>query len=167
MSLAALLLPELRNELKATRITLERLPEGKPDFKCHDKSAPLDKLAGHVAQLSSFGSDILTTASFDFGKTKRERLVFTSQAQIVAAFDALAAKVEADLAATSEAAFEETWSLSFNDHPIFSGTRFAAYRAMFLNHLIHHRAQLGVYLRLNDIPVPAIYGPTADDRMGF
>jgi uncharacterized damage-inducible protein DinB len=167
MALIDLLIPELKNELKSTRITLERVPEGHSDFKCHEKSAPLDKLAGHLAQLTAFGSDILTTASFDFGVTKRDRLVFESHDQILAAFDTLAAKVEADLAATTDAAFEENWSLRYNDHPIFSGTRFAAYRGMFVNHLIHHRAQLGVYLRLLDIPVPAIYGPSADDRMGF
>jgi uncharacterized damage-inducible protein DinB len=167
MSLTAHLIPELKSELKATRTTLERVPGGHADFKCHDKSTPLGKLAAHVAQLPSFGSTILTTSKFDFGTAGTKPLVFENLEQILAAFDKLAAQVESDLAATPGAAFEDTWFLSYKDHPIFSGTRFAAYRAMFLNHLIHHRAQLGVYLRLLDAPVPATYGPSADDRMGF
>jgi uncharacterized damage-inducible protein DinB len=166
MPLTTLLLPELRNELKATRTVLERLP-ARPEYTCHEKSMPLGKLAAHVAQLPSFGSNILTTPNYDFGVAKPERLVFESPEQVVAAFDKLAAQIESDLASTTDAALEETWALTFNGHPIFSGTRFAAYRAMFLNHLIHHRAQLGVYLRLLDVPVPATYGPSADDRMGF
>lgn len=167
MPLTELLLPELRNEMKATRTILERLPEGHTDFKCHEKSMPLAKLAGHVAQLASFGSTILTTPEYDFGKVKTELLLFENHDQILAAFDKQVAQVEADLAQTTDESFSENWKLSFNDHPLYSGTRFAAYRAMFLNHLIHHRAQLGVYLRLLDAPVPATYGPSADDRMGF
>ena len=167
MPLTALLIPELKYELNATRTTLERIPSGHNDFKPHEKSTPLDQLAGHITQLCSFGSSVLSTPNFDFGVTRTVPLLFESSEQILAAFDTQAVQVQADLAAATDAAFEETWSLSFNNHPIFSGTRFAAYRAMFLNHLIHHRAQLGVYLRLLDAPVPATYGPSADDRMGF
>jgi uncharacterized damage-inducible protein DinB len=68
---------------------------------------------------------------------------------------------------TPDSAWTETWKLGFGGKPIFSGSRFLAYRQMFLNHLVHHRAQLGVYLRLNDTPLPATYGPSADDTMGF
>ena len=78
-----------------------------------------------------------------------------------------AAPIEAALKATGDAAWTENWKLSFQGKTIFAGQRFLAYREMFLNHLVHHRAQLGVYLRLNDIPLPATYGPSADDRMGF
>jgi uncharacterized damage-inducible protein DinB len=167
MPLTDLLIPELKSELKATRTTLERIPAGHNDFRCHPKSSSLDKLAGHVAQLSSFGSTILTTPTFDFGIAKTGPLIFENAEQIVAAFDTLAAQVQSDLAATTDESLNENWSLTFNSHPIYSGTRFGAYRSMFLNHLIHHRAQLGVYLRLLDAPVPATYGPSADDRMGF
>ena len=163
MNLTAHLVSGLKQELKATRTSLERIPEGHTDFKCHAKSMALDKLAGHVAQLCSFGSSILSAPGFDFGAAKPEQLVFRDHDQILNAFDTLSTQVEADLAATTEAAFDETWCLTFNNYPIFSGTRFTAYRTTFLNHLIHHRAQLGVYLRLLNAPVPATYGPSADD----
>ena len=88
-------------------------------------------------------------------------------AQLVQALDEGAAKVRTALQNTSDEAWRENWKLSFQGKPIFEGTRFLAYREMFLNHLVHHRAQLGVYLRLNEKPVPATYGPSADDKMGF
>ena len=94
-------------------------------------------------------------------------LKFTSPSQLVQAFDAQSTKLRAALAATPDPAWLENWKLSFQGHTIFSGSRFLAYRQMFMNHLVHHRAQLGVYLRLNDKPLPATYGPSADDTMGF
>jgi uncharacterized damage-inducible protein DinB len=86
---------------------------------------------------------------------------------LVKAFDDGASKVRAALSSTPDEAWSQPWKLSFQGKPIFSGSRFLAYRQMFLNHLVHHRAQLGVYLRLNDKPLPATYGPSADDTMGF
>jgi len=94
-------------------------------------------------------------------------LPFESSAQLVQAFDEGTAKVRAALQATPDSAWKENWKLSFQGKTIFEGQRFLAYREMFLNHMVHHRAQLGVYLRLNDKPVPATYGPSADDTMGF
>jgi uncharacterized damage-inducible protein DinB len=86
---------------------------------------------------------------------------------LVKAFEEGAAKVRDALKNTPDEAWAQPWKLSFQGKSIFSGSRFVAYREMFLNHLVHHRAQLGVYLRLNDVPLPATYGPSADDRMGF
>ena len=83
------------------------------------------------------------------------------------AFDEGAAKVRTALAGLSDDAWTQNWKLSFEGAPLFDGPRFLAYRELFLNHLVHHRAQLGVYLRLNEKPVPATYGPSADDTMGF
>ena len=94
------------------------------------------------------------------------RPLFESAA-LLKAFDENAAKARAALKNTSDDAWTQTWKLSFQGKAIFSGLRFLAYRQMFLNHLVHHRAQLGVYLRLNDKPLPATYGPSADDTMGF
>jgi uncharacterized damage-inducible protein DinB len=167
MPISELLLPELDEEMKKTRTTLERVPVDKMGFAPHAKSMPLGKLAPHVAQLTSFGVTILTTPELDFSKGSIARLPFDSTAQLIQAFDAGAAKVRAALQATPDAAWKESWKLSFQGKTIFEGERFLAYREMFLNHLIHHRAQLGVYLRLNDKPVPATYGPSADDTMGF
>ncbi len=164
--ISELLLPEYDEEIKKTRAMLERVPM-KSDFKPHAKSMPLGKLAPHVAELPGFGLTILTTPELDFGKGSRERVPFESAQQLVKALDVVAAKAREALKNTPDKAWTESWKLSFNGHPIFGGSRFLAYRQMFLNHLVHHRAQLGVYLRLNDVPLPATYGPSADDTMGF
>lgn len=162
-----LLLTEFDEEAKKTRAMLERVPI-KADFKPHAKSMPLGKLAPHVAELPGFGLTILTTPELDFGKGgPRERPGFESAQGLVKAFDDRAAKLRAALKGVPESAWNEPWKLGFNGKPIFSGSRFLAYRQMFLNHLVHHRAQLGVYLRLNDVPLPGTYGPSADDTMGF
>jgi uncharacterized damage-inducible protein DinB len=167
MPISELLLPELDEEIKKTRTTLERVPADKKDFAPHPKSMPLGKLAPHVAQLAGFGLTILTTPELDFSKGSIPPVPFESPAQLVKALDEGAAKVRAALQATPDSAWKENWKLSFQGKTIFEGQRFLAYRQMFLNHLVHHRAQLGVYLRLNEKPVPATYGPSADDKMGF
>ena len=167
MPISELLLPEFDEEIKKTRTTLERVPADKPDFAPHPKSMPLGKLAPHVAQLAGFGLTILTTPGLDFSTSSFKPLPMESAAQLVKAFDEGAAKVRSALAGLPDEAWKQNWKLSFGGKTIFEGNRFLAYRQMFLNHLVHHRAQLGVYLRLNGQPVPAIYGPSADDTMGF
>ena len=167
MPISELLLPELDREMKITRTTLERVPVDKPDFAPHGKSMPLGKLAPHVAQLAGFGLTVLTTPELDFSKGSYKPLPFSSVLQLLEAFDDGAAKVRAALEAMPDKAWTEPWKLSFQGKAIFEGSRFLAYREMFLNHLVHHRAQLGVYLRLNNQPVPASYGPSADDTLGF
>jgi len=167
MSMNELLLTEFDEEMKKTRTMLERVPSEKKDFTPHPRSTPLGKLAPHIAQLAGFGLTILTMPELDFGKTKFPPVPLDTAAQVVKAFDDGAAKVRAALKNTPDDAWTQPWKLSFGDKPIFSGTRFLAYRQMFINHIVHHRAQLGVYLRLTDTPVPATYGPSADDRMGF
>jgi hypothetical protein len=162
-----LLLSEFDAEAKTTALTLERVPM-KADFVPHPKSMPLGKLAPHVAELPGFGYTILTTPQLDFGAgPQRPRPGFESPEQLVKAFEEGATKIRTALKQTPDAAWNEPWKLSFQGKTIFTGSRFLAYREMFLNHLVHHRAQLGVYLRLNDKPLPATYGPSADDRMGF
>lgn len=161
-----LLLLEFDEEVKKTRAMLERVPMN-ADFKPHAKSMPLGKLAPHVAELCGFGYTILTTPELDFAKSTRTRVPFESPQQLVKAFDEGAEKTRSALKGVADSAWNEPWNLSFQGNPIFSGSRFLAYRQMFLNHLVHHRAQLGVYLRLNDVPLPGTYGPSADDTMGF
>ncbi len=155
MTMNKLLLSEFNEEMKKTRTTLERIPVDKKDFAPHPKSMPLGKLAPHVAQLPGFGLTILTTPELDFSKGSFKPLPFESSAQLLSAFDELADKVRAALQNTSEEAWEQNWKLSFQGKPIFDGSRFLAYRQMFLN------------LRLNEKAVPATYGPSADDTMGF
>lgn len=167
MSITELLLSEYDAEMKTTRITLERVPFDKTGFAPHPKSMPLEKLAPHVAELPGFGLAILTTPSLDFGSApQRPRPPFEKEGMLKF-FDEGSAKTRAALKDTPDKAWTESWKLSFQGKDIFSGDRFLAYREMFLNHLVHHRAQLGVYLRLNGAPLPATYGPSADDRMGF
>jgi uncharacterized damage-inducible protein DinB len=167
MLISELLLQEFDEEMKRTRQALERVPVGKGDFAPHPKSMKLDRLAPHIAQLAGFGLTVLTTPELDFSTGSFKPLQFESADQLVGALDEGAAKVRAALLATPDEAWEQNWKLSFQGKTIFEGRRFLAYRQMFLNHLVHHRAQLGVYLRLNDTPVPATYGPSADDTLGF
>ena len=121
--------------------------------------------------LREVGPDLLVvpfwTKSFCRAVVHAATLTFESAAQLVRVFDEGAAKVRRALEQVSDGAWSEPWKLSFQSKTIFEGSRFLAYRQMFLNHIIHHRAQLGVYLRLNSEPVPATYGPSADDRLGF
>ena len=167
MSISELLLPEFDEEIKKTRRTLERVPADKADFAPHAKSMPLGKLAPHVAQLAGFGLSVLTTPEVDFSKGSYKPLPFESAAQLVKVLDEGAAKVRTALVGLPDEAWKQNWKLAWQGKTIFEGPRFLAYRQMFLNHLVHHRAQLGVYLRLNEQPVPATYGPSADETLGF
>src|ERR1019366_7419703 len=161
MTTAELLLQDFDIEMGMTRRILERVPDDNPEYKCHEKSMPLGKLAMHVATLPVFGKVILTTPSMDMKdpKTAWPDLPFRTRDIAVATFDAAANEARAALAAASDADLAATWKFSFGDQVISDGPRSLAFRHMFFNHLIHHRAQLGVYLRLNDIPVPGVYGP--------
>jgi uncharacterized damage-inducible protein DinB len=167
MATKDLLIAELDAETNATRRTLERVPTGRDDFAPHPKSMPLGRLAPHVAQLGGFGLVILTTPSLDFATAKFTPVKLESAAQLVRVFDEGAAKVRDVLAAMEEEQWTEPWTLAAKGTSIFQGSRFLAYREMFLNHVIHHRAQLGVYLRLLGAAVPATYGPSADETLGF
>jgi uncharacterized damage-inducible protein DinB len=163
MTTAELLLEDYDMEIAMTRRILGSIPEDKPDFKCHDKSMPLGRLAVHVSTLPRFGTTILTTPSMDLATVKWPDMTFVSREKLLADFDALAAELRVALAAASDADLAANWKFSFGDHILSNSPRSLAYRHMCLNHLIHHRAQLGVYLRLNDLPVPGVYGPSADE----
>jgi uncharacterized damage-inducible protein DinB len=167
MTINELLLAEFNAEMQKTRTALERVPVDKNDYAPHPKSMPLGKLAPHVAQLAGFGLTVLTTPEFDFARGSYKPMSLESTDQLLRVFDEGVAKVRTALQNTPDEAWSQSWKLSSQGKTIFDGTRFMAYRQMFLNHLVHHRAQLGVYLRLNEKAVPATYGPSADDRMGL
>ncbi|MCU1318723.1 MAG: hypothetical protein JWP98_241 [Edaphobacter sp.] len=167
MTIAEILLQDFDHEMAGTRTTLERIPETNPDFKCHNKSMPMGRLAVHVATLARFGTTVLTTDVFDLAAGKFPSMVFESREKLLADFDALAAEARGHLASASDEYLQKNWKLVWGDKTLVDAPRSAMYRNMFFNHLIHHRAQLGVYLRLNDVPVPPLYGPSADDSMGF
>ena len=167
MAISDLLLSEFDEEVKKTRAMLERVPDGKADFAPHPKSMTLGRLAPHVAELAGFGLSVLTTPAMDFSGGSYKPLPFESPAQLIRVFDESAANVREALTKVSDAGWSENWKLSFSGRTLFEGSRFVAYRQMFLNHIVHHRAQLGVYLRMNDAPLPPTYGPSADETLGF
>ncbi|MGC9293281.1 MAG: DinB family protein [Acidobacteriaceae bacterium] len=167
MEIRQMILPEFEDEMQRTRAILERVPEDRPEYKPHEKSMPLGKLAAHTAQLPELALYILETPSLDFSTSGMKPLVMESRTQLLAAFDALVDKTRKAIASADDAHWQKTWKLSFQGKTIAEQPRFLVYRGLFLNHQVHHRAQLGVYLRLNEVPLPATYGPSADDRMGF
>ena len=165
MTTAELLLQDYDIEMSMTRRVLERVPENKTDFKCHDKSMPFGRLAMHVATLPTFGHRILTTPGMDMADPNHKwpDMTFVSREATLAAFDRNSAETRAALASLSDAQLAEPWKFAFGEHVISNSPRSLAYRHMCFNHLLHHRAQLSVYLRLNDVPVPGLYGPSADE----
>jgi uncharacterized damage-inducible protein DinB len=160
-----LLLPELEAELDKTRRILDNVPDGQNDFKSHEKSMPLSRLAGHVAELPGFAALILTTPSIDMGTPTdtRKILRMDTQVALIEEFKELADKAITAVKHSTDETFNENWQLLLKGRGVYSGSRYGAYRNMFLNHMIHHRAQLGVYLRLLNIAVPSTFGPTADE----
>jgi uncharacterized damage-inducible protein DinB len=162
-----MLLPEFDNEMKTTRRLLERVPEEKMGWQPHEKSMTLGRLASHIAELTSLGATVLTTEFRDFapaGAPPPKRLDSRSRQEVLDVFDANVAKSRAAIAEAEDAAFAQTWTLRAGDHVIFSLPRAGALRTMLFSHIVHHRGQLSVYLRLTDTPVPSIYGPSADEQ---
>lgn len=167
MAISELLLTEFDEEMKKTRVMLERVPADKGEFAPHPKSMTLARLAPHVAELAGFGLSVLTQPGVDFSQGTYKPTPFESPAQLCRVLDEGAGKVRDALSQTSDRAWSEPWKLSYEGKTLFEGSRFLAYRQMFLNHIVHHRAQLGVYLRLNGTPLPGTYGPSADDAIGM
>jgi uncharacterized damage-inducible protein DinB len=165
MTAAEMQLQDFDIEMANTRRTLERVPEDKAEYKPHEKSMAMGRLAMHVATLPRFGTTILTTPSMDMANPTQKwpDMTFVSREKLLATFDENVAATRAALAAASDADLATNWKFSFGDHVIANGPRSLAFRHMFFNHLLHHRAQLGVYLRMNDVPVPGTYGPSADE----
>ncbi|HEX4164640.1 MAG TPA: DinB family protein [Bryobacteraceae bacterium] len=163
MQIRELLLPEYDREMEKTRATLARVPENDGEFKPHEKSTMLKKLSGHLAQLPLFGEMILTTPEFDMAVNRMQPLIMESQKQLLQAFDGQVKETREKLAAASDEALFAPWKLSAGERVIMKGTRYEMLRGLMLNHIVHHRAQLGVYLRMKDVPVPSIYGPSADE----
>ena len=160
------LLGEFDHEMENTRRTLERVPEEKFGWKPHPKSGTMIWLAGHVAQIPGWGKETFTLESLDIapeGKPMTPPEAPKSRQELLALFDRCVAAGRAALAAASDEAMMKPWSLLAGGKTIFTMPRVAVWRGFVMNHLIHHRAQLGVYLRLNDVPVPATYGPSADE----
>ena len=166
MALRDTLLPEWEHEMSTTRKTLERVPEDKVDWKPHNTSMPMGRLAGHIAEMAGFAAQTFQGDSFDFappGGTRTEPTMMTSRKQILEIFDKNVASAKAALSKASDEDFQKTWTLMNGGKTFFAMPRIQILRGMILNHVIHHRGQLSVYLRMNQVPVPSIYGPSGDE----
>lgn len=165
-TIAELLTAEIEREAAGTRRALERVPEGRNDWKPHEKSMPLGYLAGLVATMSSWVAAIIDQDDLDlaapgeFGTGDFE----TNRVLLEAFEKALTRAKEALATATDEHLLTTPWKLLVQGKVVVEEKRYVAIRDLTLNHLAHHRGQLTVYLRLNDIPVPSLYGPTADEK---
>ncbi|MGA9115871.1 MAG: DinB family protein [Bacteroidota bacterium] len=163
MSISQSLLPEFDHEMASTRKTLERIPDEKLAWKPHEKSFTMGALATHLATLPSWTGVTLQTDRLDISQPF-DRPSPTSRKEILAIFDKQVGEARAALAAADDRALAAPWTLANGAETVFTMPKVAVLRTFVMNHLIHHRAQLGVYLRLNNIPVPAIYGQSADEQ---
>ena len=165
MSISAMLLPEFDQEMATTRRVLERVPDANLAWKPHEKSMTLGRLASHLAEMPTWGVAGLTTDSLEVGNYKP--LEAKSRDGILAAFDKNVAAARDAIEATDDAKYVTSWSLTRDGKTMLSMPKIAVVRSFVLNHVIHHRGQLSVYLRLNNVAVPSIYGPSADEgQMG-
>lgn len=166
MAISEALLPEFDHEMANTRKTLERVPDDKFSFKPHEKSGTMGWLAGHLSTIPMWVTDIMGKESFDVnpgGNRPQPPPMPKSAKELVEVFDKNVGNARKAIAGATDAQMMQTWSLLNNGSTIMAMPRIACLRSFLMNHSIHHRAQLGVYLRLNNVPVPAIYGPSADE----
>jgi uncharacterized damage-inducible protein DinB len=156
------LLPEFDHEMTLTRKVLERVPDDRLDWKPHAKSYAAGQLAQHLATIPLWGALTLSQSDVDLaGMPPLEPL--KTRKDILALFDGHATSARAALVGKSDAELKAQWALKRDGHVIFSMPKHAVWRSFVISHLIHHRAQLGLYLRLLDVPVPSTYGPSADE----
>ena len=167
MGVSESILPEFDHEMANTRKTLERVPDEKFDWKPHEKSMAMGGLATHLSNLPTWAGTAINMDEFDMapGGIPIKVPACTSQKEVLENFDKNVAAARAVIAGASDEHLFKPWTLLAGGNKVLSLPRVAVLRSFVMNHLIHHRAQLGVYLRLNDIPVPSIYGPSADEAM--
>ena len=158
-------LPEFDREMGTTRRLLERVPFDDPAWTPHPKSMPLLKLATHIADIPNFAVRAMTGTEFDAAAPREPRPAPTSTAELLARFDANVAAARAEIVGKTDPELMVPWKLVANGREIFTLPRIGVLRTLFLNHTIHHRGQLSVYLRLRDVPLPSIYGPSADEAV--
>jgi uncharacterized damage-inducible protein DinB len=168
MGLSQALLPEFDHEMANTRRTLERVPDEKFDWKPHEKSMPMGGLATHLANLLTWAIYAINKDSIDIAPPGGEPLrtpPANSRQEVLETFDKNLAEARGAIAGASDEHLLKPWALLSGGKTIMTLPRIALLRSFIMNHSIHHRAQLGVYLRLNDISVPSIYGASADEGM--
>jgi uncharacterized damage-inducible protein DinB len=167
MALKDAFLPEFDHEMGTTRRLLERAPESAFAWQPHEKSMTLGQLAGHIANIPRWCGAIFDVAEFDLAQADdgfRETTPPASRAELLADFDRKVADARTKLVAQTDSQMLVTWTFKDNGQEIFTMPKVSVFRSFILNHLIHHRGQLSVYLRMNNVPLPSIYGPTADEQ---
>lgn len=165
MAIAEALLPDYDQEVDRTRKMLEVVPNDKLDWKPHEKSMTLGRLATHLCEMPGWGQAVLALDEFDMAPPDAEPYrppTVNSSAEILEMFNTNAAKARELIASMSDADFMKTWTLKKAGEKVFSAPRAGVVRDILMSHMAHHRGQLSVYLRLNDVPIPQSYGPTAD-----
>jgi len=167
MSIAEKFLSELKQEAVTTRKVLEVVPLEKGDWKPHVKNFSLLQLAAHVAELPNYLYMTISRDELDFAKTDYKPSVPASTKELLSIFEKNLKNAEEALQNCSDDEMKKNWTMRSGDTIFFSSPKVSVIRGLCLNHLIHHRAQLGMYLRLLDVPVPGSYGPTADDKLGM
>lgn len=165
MAIKDAFIAELKQEAASTRKVLERTPMDKPDWAPHAKSMKLGNLANHVAELLSWTMVTMDQDELDFAKFEYKPEIPKTTEDLVKKFDGMVEKAVACLEKCDDARFMENWTMRNGDKIFMTMPKAAVLRSFTFNHEYHHRAQLSVYLRLLDIPVPGIYGPTADEPM--
>lgn len=161
MTIAEIFLKEFDAEMETTRRVLERVPSERLDWSPHPRSMSLRKLAAHVAGLALWGTRI-GEGSWEVGTGPKPE--FEAVGELVARFDEYVAASRADIARKSDEDLRERFTVTREGTTYFQMSKASILRRVFLNHMIHHRGQLSVYLRLNDVPLPPIYGPSADEK---
>jgi len=167
MLIREMLLPEFESEMKSTRKILEVLPAELSDYKPHPKSMPLNHLAGHIAQLPGWAKMTVDTEELDIDMSKWTPFRPTSRQEVLDEFDKAVKEARTALSSVSDEDLAKTWTFKMQGNTIFAFPRSAVIRGTVFNHLFHHRAQLGVYLRMLDIAIPGMYGPSADEMAAF
>ncbi len=165
MNYAETILPEFDGEMANTRKVLERVPENKLDWQAHPKSHTIGWNANHLAEILGWVEGALTTSSWDFAPIGGELYQpprLASRGEILELFDRNAALARKAIAAVKDDQMTQSWSLLKGGTPLLTMPRATVIRSLVLNHLIHHRAILSVYLRLNEVAVPVMYGPEAE-----
>jgi uncharacterized damage-inducible protein DinB len=164
MAIVDSLLPEFDHEMATTRKLLDRVPADNFTWKPHPKSMSLGQLAAHLAGLPGWVAGIINEDSYDIKGDSGNPPEGRSQSDILEMFDKNVAAARKAIASKTDAEFMAPWTLKRNGQDLFTIPKVSVVRSFLLNHLIHHRGQFSVYLRLNDVPLPPIYGPTADER---
>jgi uncharacterized damage-inducible protein DinB len=163
MTISEILLLDFDVEIASARRLLERIPEADPQWRPHEKSMPIGRLALHVARLPDFCTRILTTQELNMATEKFPPIVFESTAHLLSELERTSTQARAHVTTASDKHLKSHWKLTFGERVVVDSPRMLLYRTMFLNHVVHHRAQLCVYLRLLNVPVPGLYGPSADE----